>query len=129
MQSKKGLLQEFKDFIWSGDLIMIAVGLILALYVQTVIDQFMKGVVFPILAAIVGKPNFDDFGFDLGKSRVSVGLVITAIVNLIIVGIVLFGVVKAYQSVQNKKKAAGEAAPTEVELLTEIRDSLRNRQG
>jgi large conductance mechanosensitive channel len=94
-----------------------------------VIDQFMKGVVFPILAAIVGKPNFDDFGFDLGKSRVSVGLVITAIVNLIIVGIVLFGVVKLYTAHQNKKKAAGEAAPTEVELLTEIRDSLRNRQG
>lgn len=127
MQSKKGLLQEFKDFIWSGDLIMIAVGLILALYVKQVIDQFMAGVVFPILAAIVGKPNFDQLGFDLGKSRVSVGLVITAFVNLVIVGAVLFGVVKAYQSVQAKKKAAGEVGPTEVELLTEIRDSLRNR--
>lgn len=129
MQSKKGLLQEFKDFIWSGDLIMIAVGLILALYVKQVIEQFMAGVVFPILAAIVGKPNFDSFGFDLGKSRISIGLVITALVNLVLVGLVLFGVVKLYTGYQAKKKAAGEAAPTEVELLTEIRDSLRNRQG
>lgn len=127
MDKKPSLIEEFKDFIWSGDLIMIAVGLIMALYVKDVIDRFMEGIVNPIIAAIVGKPNLDQFGFDIGKARISIGLVLTGVLNLILVGAVLFAIVKAYKAYADRKKTAGVAAPTEVELLTEIRDSLRAR--
>jgi large conductance mechanosensitive channel len=127
MQDKKSLLKEFKDFIWSGDLIMIAVGLILALKVKDVIDKFMEGIVSPLIGSIIGAPNFDLKTFKIGKGTYLYGSVITAVVNLILVGAVLFVIVRAYKSYQAKKEAAGEAGPTEVELLTEIRDSLRNR--
>jgi large conductance mechanosensitive channel len=127
MQKKTGLLKEFKDFIWSGDLIMIAVGLILALKVKDVIDKFMDGIVSPLIGSIIGAPNFDQKTFKIGKGTYLYGSVITAIVNLILVGAVLFVIVKAYKKYQAKKEAAGEAGPTEIELLTEIRDSLRNR--
>jgi len=122
-QPKKNLFQEFKDFLWSGDLIMIAVGLILALQITMVINAFMVGIFTPILAAIVGKPNFNDFGFNIGDARISFGLFLTAVFNLIVVGAVLFAIVKLYNHFRNK----ADAPPTEVELLGEIRDLLRQR--
>ena len=123
-QPKKSLLQEFKEFIWSGNLIFIAVAFLLAVQILNVINAFMTGIVTPILAAIIGKRDFDQFGFDIGDARISFGLVLTALFNLVVVGLVLFAVVKLYNVFRKK----GEAAPTEAELLTEIRDLLRQRQ-
>ena len=127
MQDKKSLIKEFKDFIWSGDLILIAVGLILALKVKDVIDKFMDGIVSPLIGSIIGAPNFDTKSFKIGKGTYLYGSVLTAIINLILVGLVLFAIVRAYKAYQAKKAAAGEAGPTEIDLLTEIRDSLKNR--
>lgn len=122
----KKMLDEFKAFINQGDVVTIAVGLVLALYFKTIVDKFIEGVITPIIAAIFGKADYSSIGFDLGDSFVSIGLVIGAIIDFIIVAFVLFLVVKAY----NKWKGVAPeepAGPTEVELLTEIRDSLRNR--
>jgi large conductance mechanosensitive channel len=122
----KNLLKEFKEFIATGDLVTIAVGLILALKVKDVIDAFMTGVVDPIISAIVGKDNFSEFGFDVGDARISIGLVISALINLVVVGAVLFLVVKAYNKFRYREGV--EPAPAaEVILLTEIRDELRRR--
>ena len=65
----KKYINEFKDFIATGDLVTIAVGLIIALKVKDVIDQFMSGVVNPLIAGIFGKTNFDDVGsFRIGSA-------------------------------------------------------------
>jgi len=128
MQNKKSLIQEFKDFIWSGDLIMIAVGLILALKVKDVIDSFVNGIVTPFIGSIIQAPDLNKKTFKIGKGVYGYGSVIGNIINLVIVGAVLFAIVKAYNAYQAKKKAAGAEAPSaEVTLLTEIRDSLRVR--
>jgi len=120
----KSMLKEFKDFIASGNLVDLAVAFILALAVKDVIDSFINGIVLNIIAAIVGQPNFDAIGFDLGDSRILVGTFVTAIVNLIIVGAALFFVVKVMSKLK-KAEPAVDAAPTELSLLTEIRDSLK----
>jgi large conductance mechanosensitive channel len=121
----KSLIAEFKEFISKGDVVMVAVGLVMALTFKTIIDSLIQGVINPIVAAIVGEQDLSSWGFDLGDSFVSIGLVINAVIYFISVAIILFLIVKAY----NRWKGPGdeEAAPTEVELLTEIRDSLRNR--
>jgi len=123
-QPKKSLLREFREFIWSGDLIMIAVGLILALQITMVINAFMVGIFTPILAAIIGKPDFSDFGFNLGDARIRLGLFLIAVFNLIVVGALLFAIVKLYNHFRNKE----QLPPTDVELLTDIRDLLRQQQ-
>jgi large conductance mechanosensitive channel len=123
-QPKKSLLTEFREFIWSGDLIMIAVGLILALEITAVINAFMVGIFTPILAAIIGKPDFNDFGFNIGDARIRFGLFLTAVFNLVVVGAVLFAIVKIY----NHFRSRADMPPTEVELLTEIRDVLRQQR-
>jgi large conductance mechanosensitive channel len=124
----KKMLAEFKDFIAQDDLIMIAVGLIMALYVKAIVDALISGVINPIIAAIFGKPDFSQIGFDIGKSRISIGLVINAGINFVIVGFILFLIVRAYNKMKARSaKPAGPTGPTEVDLLTEIRDALRSR--
>jgi large conductance mechanosensitive channel len=122
----KNMLQEFKDFINKGNVVTTAVGLVLALYFKTIVDKIIEGVINPIIAAIVGESSLASLGFDIGDAFISIGMVIDAVIVFVIVAFVLFLVVKAYNKME-KPKEAEVAGPTEVELLTEIRDALRNR--
>lgn len=129
----KKFVKEFRDFIATGNLVEVAVAFVLGLAIKAVIDAFMAGIVNPIIGAIVGKPNLDNvltFTVREGtanESVISIGLVLTQVVSLILVGLVLFFFVKAYNRFQRKEEAAAPAGPTEIELLAEIRDELRRR--
>ena len=128
----RNFLKEFKDFIATGNLVEIAVAFILAIAIKDVIDAFMQGIVNPVIGAIVGKPNLDNvLTFTVRKgtkneSIISIGVVLTQVISLVTVGLVLFMVVKAYNNMRKPAEAA-DSGPSEVELLTEIRDALRAR--
>lgn len=119
------MLKEFKEFINKGDIVTVAVGLVMALYFKTIIDNLIEGVINPIIAAIVGETDFKQIGFDIGDAFISIGLVIDAIIKFLVVAFILFLIVKAYNRMKAKDEAV--AGPTEVELLTEIRDALKAR--
>jgi large conductance mechanosensitive channel len=122
----RNMIQEFKDFINKGDVVVVAVGLVMALYFKAIVDAIIAGIIEPIIAAIFGKSDFYGIGFDLGDSFVSIGLVIQAAIYFVVVAFILFLIIKAYN--QWKQDAPEEeAGPTEVELLTQIRDELRTR--
>lgn len=129
----KGFFKEFRDFISTGNMIELAVAVILGLAVKAVIDAFMSGVVNPVIGAIVGKPNLDNFlTFTVRKgtskqSTISFGVVLTQLIALVIVGLVLFMFVKAYNKIRRPMEAA-PPGPSEIDLLTEIRDELRARR-
>lgn len=118
------MVQEFKEFISKGNIVMIAVGLIMALYFQKIVDAFLNGVINPIISAIFGESNFTQIGFDVGDARISIGLVIDAAISFVVVAFVLFLIVKAYNKMQKEEEEAG---PDEIALLTEIRDQLARR--
>lgn len=122
----KKFAKEFKDFIATGNMIELAVAVILGAAVKAVIDSFTNGVMMQIVAAIFGKPNFDQLSFNLSDTPIYYGQVITTIISLVMVGLVLFFIIKAYNRLRRPAEA-GPAAPTEVELLTEIRDALKAR--
>ena len=82
----------------------------------------LVGVINPIIAAIFGEESFTEIGFDIGDARISIGLVIDAVISFIAVAFFLFLVVKAYN---NFKRSEPSAGPSDNELLTEIRDELR----
>ena len=119
------MLKEFREFINKGDIVTIAVGLIMALYFAKIVDALLEGVINPIVAAIFGEPDFREIGFNIGDAFISIGLVLDAIFSFIIVAFILFLMVRAY----NNMKAADEedAGPSEVDLLTEIRDELKSQ--
>ncbi|MEZ5219062.1 MAG: large conductance mechanosensitive channel protein MscL [Ilumatobacteraceae bacterium] len=119
------LVKEFKEFIAGGNMIEFAVAVILAGAVGAVIAAFTEGVMMQIVAAIFGKPDFNSLSFGLGKADIMYGTVITAFINLVLVGLVLFAIIKAYNSM--REQSPEETGPSEVDLLTEIRDALRAR--
>jgi large conductance mechanosensitive channel len=125
-ETETTMIKEFKDFIAGGNMLELAVAVILGAAIGAVIDAFTTNVMMQIIAAIVGEPSFDQLSFDLNDTPIGYGSVITAFIRLVMVGLVLFFMVKAYNKIK-KPAEAGPAGPTEVELLTEIRDSLRTR--
>jgi large conductance mechanosensitive channel len=127
--AKRSLWQEFKEFLNQGDFVTIAVGLILALYVKSIIDNIIGGVINPIIAAIVGKPDLFQFGFDIGKARISIGAVINSIIMFLVVGFLLFLIIKAYNAFKAKSVGSSQAAETELSVLRDIRDQLRSGRG
>jgi large conductance mechanosensitive channel len=125
----KKLLQEFRDFAFSGNLIEIAVAFILALKFADVVNSFVDDIVMQIIAAIFGKADFSDVAFDLGDARIGIGSFITVLVAFTLVAAVLFGIVKMYDQYKQRRGVVEPDAGTseEVQLLREIRDALRTR--
>jgi large conductance mechanosensitive channel len=122
----KDLVAEFKAFINKGDVVMIAVGLVMALYFKSIVDAIIEGVIDPIVAAIFGESSIREIGFSIGDAHLSVGLVIGAAIDFIIVAVVLFLLLRVYNRWKTESDES-DAGPTEVQLLTDIRDSLRRQ--
>jgi large conductance mechanosensitive channel len=122
----KKLFGEYRDFINQGNVITVAVGLVMALYFKSIVDAFINGVIMPIVSAIVGEENFDEIDFGIGSATIELGLVIQAVIMFLVVALVLFFIIKAYNT-YIAKPADEVTTDTELSLLTEIRDELRSR--
>ena len=123
------MIKEFRDFINRGNVVDLAVAVVIGAAFAAVVTSFTDDVLMPIVAAVIGQPDFSDLTFALGESTVSYGSFITALVNFLIIAFAVFLVVKAINAAQGRLSKANEedAGPSEVELLTQIRDSLQNR--
>jgi large conductance mechanosensitive channel len=123
------MLKEFKDFVSRGNLVEIAVGLVMALAFKAVLDALVQGLLMPLIAAIFGEPSFDELTFTINDAVFAYGTVITQVVTFVLIALALFFfVVKPFNTWQ-ARKAAGEepepaAPPEEIVLLREIRDRL-----
>jgi large conductance mechanosensitive channel len=119
------MLKEFRDFILKGNVLDLAVGIILGVAFGAVIVAFTEGVLMALIAAIAGKPDFNALAFELNGTPIQYGRVLTALVNLVLVGAALFLVVKAV----NRVRRPAPVAPVETDhdLLAQIRDELRRR--
>ena len=122
----KKVYEEFKSFVLRGNILDLAVAVILGAAFAGVVKTFTDGILMPIVAAIFGKPNFDSLTLDIGDGVILYGTFLSAIVNFLIVAAALFVVLKAATKLMREQEA--EAGPTEVELLTEIRDALRSER-
>jgi large conductance mechanosensitive channel len=126
------VLKEFKDFIMKGNLVEIAVGLVLALAFTVVVQSLVSDVITPIIGAIGGQADFGDLTIKIGDAHIFYGRFINALISFVIIGFVLFLIVKAYnRMVLTAKRGGQEEEVTEpgedVLLLREIRDTLRTR--
>lgn len=122
----KNLIDDFKSFIMKGDLVTIAVAFILAGALKSVVDSFVADIVTPILAAIGGKPSFGDLTLKIGDGEIRYGSFLNWVISFVIVGAVLFLVVKAYEKAKQLRGVDEvEDGPSEADLLGEIRDLLK----
>lgn len=134
------MLKEFRDFIMTGNVIDLAVAVLLAGAMGLVINGFVQDIMMPVVGHFAGGADFSELKVVLDEAVVAedgtvtepenavmYGRWINAIINLIIVGFVLFMIVKAYNKVRKKKEEAPAPppGPTEKDLLAEIRDLLK----
>lgn len=136
------MLKEFRDFIMTGNVIDLAVAVILAGAVGLVVTGFTNDMIMPLVGHFTGGMDFADLKYVLDpavvgadgeeakpENAIMYGRWINALINLVIVGFVLFIIVKAYAKVRAKKEEAPAPppGPSEVDLLMEIRDELRKK--
>ncbi len=123
------ILKEFREFIERGNVIDLAVAVVIGAQFNLVITSFTNDILMQIIGALGGKPSFNDYTVTINGSVIRYGSFVTAVVNFLIVAFAVFMFVKAINTAQRlaKRNAAEEVAAaeqTEVELLTEIRDAL-----
>jgi len=124
------MLKGFKEFISRGNVVELAVGVIIGAAFKNIVDALVDGIINPLIAAVIGKPDFSDaFILTLNGTDVKFGLLITAVINFILMAFAIyFCIVMPMNALNNRRKKAEELAEEEasdeVKLLTEIRDAL-----
>jgi large conductance mechanosensitive channel len=118
-------IKEFKEFIARGNVLDLAVGIVIGIAFTAVVTSFVDDLLSPVIGAIVGEPTFDDLTLELGDGVVRYGAFLTAVVNFLIVAFALFLVVKAFNAFRAKEDPEPEI--TEKDVLVQIRDLIEQR--
>jgi large conductance mechanosensitive channel len=125
-----GFFSEFKEFAMKGNVVDLAVGVIIGAAFGKIVSSFIENVITPLLL----KPALDAAHLSTIEELtafggVKYGLFLSAVINFIIVAFVLFLIIKGISRVKKKEEVvAPPAGPTQEELLTQIRDLLKNKQ-
>ena len=130
------MLKGFKDFLMRGNVVDLAVAVVIGAAFTAIVTAFTNGLIKPLISALGGSNAAKGLGFNIlaknDATFMDFGGVINAAINFVIVAaIVYFLIVLPLKHVQERRKRgeeAGPAEPTDVELLTEIRDLLRAQQ-
>lgn len=128
------MLTGFKKFILKGNVIDLAVAVVIGAAFSAVVDALVKSVMMPLISLLVGQPNFDDF---LAFGDVRIGVLLTAVVNFLLVASAIYFVIITPMNRlierRNRKLGIGQevkkeaAEDPQIALLKEIRDELRNQ--
>jgi large conductance mechanosensitive channel len=125
------MLKEFRAFILRGNVVDLAVAVVIGAAFGAVVAAFVADLVTPLIAAIGGKPDFARLTFSINGSRFFYGHFLNAVVSFVIIAaVIFFFVVKPLNALaaRRKQEAPEPEAPAEdVRLLTEIRDLLQSR--
>jgi large conductance mechanosensitive channel len=129
------MLKGFKDFIMKGNVVDLAVAVVMGAAFGAVVNSLVANVFMPLIAALFGSPNFDSFALvTINGNDVKFGVLITAVVNFLLIAAAIYFVVVMPMNMmiarRNAKLGIREEEPAvdaHIELLTEIRDSLRMR--
>jgi len=120
-----GMLKEFRDFAMKGNIVDLAVAVVIGGAFGKIITAFNESVISPIIALIMGKGGMSELSVTAGKTVFPVGLFIQAVIDFILVAFVLFLFIKAMNAMKKKKEEAPAATPEDIQLLREIRDALK----
>ena len=126
----KKFMTEFKAFIAKGDVMSMAVGIIIGGAFTAIVNSLVNDVITPLLGIIIGGIDFTGIKITVGSAELMVGNFIQAVITFLLTAFALFCILKAFNSFKKKeeeKPAAPAQPPADVQLLTEIRDLLKNK--
>ena len=132
-----GMLSEFKEFAIKGNVVDMAVGIIVGAAFGKIISSFVKDIIMPPIGVALGGVNFTDLAVtiqeaagDVPAVAINYGAFTQTIIDFLIIAIAIFMAVKVMNSMKKKEEEAPEEEPApsnEEVLLTEIRDLLKNK--
>jgi large conductance mechanosensitive channel len=121
-------VKEFKDFAMKGNVVDLAVGVIIGAAFGKIVTSLVENILMPFIGILLRGVNFKDLSVKVGAAEIKYGLFIGAVLDFIIIAFVLFLIIKTITKLQKKEEAA-PAPPAEPnstdKLLMEIRDSLK----
>lgn len=133
---KKSLGQEFKEFVLRGNVMDLAVGIIIGGAFTAIVTSLVNNIFMPIVGVFIGGLDFSGLMITVGSAEIKYGLFIQSVISFLVIAAVVFFMIKALNTLAEKarrKKAVDDAKEEkkpseEVVLLTEIRDALRAAQ-
>lgn len=130
----KSFMKEFKAFISKGNVMQMAVGIIIGSAFTAIVTSLNQDILTPLLGLILGKVDFSSLAVTVGSASIAYGKFIQAVITFLITAFTLFWVIKAtnvFTAEKKKEDEPGEPAPApipeDILLLTEIRDLLKNK--
>lgn len=123
------MLKEFRDFLMRGNLVELAVAFVMGVAFAAVVNSFVDNLVMPVVAMIIGKPNFDDLTFTINDAVFRYGAFITDVISFVaIAAAVFFFVVKPMNALTARiSKPAEETVSDEERRHQELLAALRTR--
>ena len=128
--SMSKILNEFKDFAMRGNVLDMAVGVIIGAAFGKIVSSLVDNILMPLIGTVTGGIDFSKLAITVGDANIGYGLFIQNIIDFIIVAFCIFLLIKGINSFKKKEEETPAATPepsTEEKLLTEIRDLLKNK--
>ena len=129
------MIKEFKEFISKGNVMDMAVGIIIGGAFTAIVNSLVESILMPIIGVISGGKSVADMSVMVGNAAIGYGAFIQAIIDFLLIAWVLFMIIKALNKAKAKLEAEKAEAPAEpeptpadIELLTEIRDLLKEKK-
>jgi large conductance mechanosensitive channel protein len=127
----KGFIEEFKIFITRGNVLDLAVGIIIGGAFTAIVTSLVNDILMPLIGVILGGINFSSLSLTFRGASIGYGAFIQAVINFLLIALTVFVLVKIINSIIRKKEVEKAPAKPDVNtiLLTEIRDLLKQQAG
>ena len=124
-----GWLKEFREFAVKGNVVDLAVGVIIGGAFGKIVSSLVADLIMPLVGILIGGVHYEDLVFQVGAAQITYGKLIENVVDFVIIALVIFLLVKAINHVRRKAEDEPKAAPPprQEQLLEEIRDLLKQK--
>ena len=124
----KNFIKEFKSFIARGNVLDMAVGVVIGSAFGKIVTSLVENIIMPLVGIIIGGHNFAGLAIKIGSATINYGVFIQNVVDFLIIAFCIFVVIKMINKLSHKKKEeVHEEVKEEILLLREIRDSLQSK--
>jgi large conductance mechanosensitive channel len=126
------MIKGFREFILRGNVVELAVAVVMGAAFGAVVNALVADIIMPLITAIFGKPDYSNLVLTLNKSQIFYGKFITAIISFLLIALAVYFFIvmplNHLEKLRKRRQGIPDAPPaeTEVELLSQIRDSLAN---
>lgn len=128
----KKFISEFKEFISRGNVLDMAVGVVIGGAFTAIVTSLVNDIITPLIGVLIGGLDFSGLSIKVGDATIGYGSFIQAIINFLLISFVIFCVIRSFNKIAKKKSEEPEtppAPPEDVVLLREIRDLLSEQKG